>query len=77
MAAKLKVHGWHYIVVDIQWYEPGAKSRDYRKDAVLVMDDYQQRCRFPEAGRAGLRLKSGCSCLGGRFWTTRPAIYVG
>lgn len=40
MAAKLKDHGWQYIVVDIQWYEPGARNHDYRKDAVLVMDDY-------------------------------------
>ena len=39
MAAKLKSHGWEYIVVDIQWYEPGAKNHGYRKDAVLVMDD--------------------------------------
>jgi alpha-galactosidase len=40
MAANLKKFGWEYIVVDIQWYEPGAKSHDYRSDAVLVMDDY-------------------------------------
>jgi alpha-galactosidase len=40
MAANLKKFGWEYIVVDIQWYEPGAKSHDYRADAVLVMDDY-------------------------------------
>ena len=24
MAAKLKSHGWQYIVVDIQWYQPTA-----------------------------------------------------
>ena len=40
MAAHLKKFGWEYIVVDIQWYEPGAKTHDYRADAVLVMDDY-------------------------------------
>jgi len=40
MSAKLKSHGWQYIVVDIQWYEPGAKNHDYRQDAVLVMDDH-------------------------------------
>ena len=40
MAAKLKAHGWRYIIVDIQWYEPGAESHAYRSDAVLVMDDY-------------------------------------
>jgi hypothetical protein len=53
MAAKLKVHGWQYIVVDIQWYEPGATSQDYRKDAVLVMDDFGRLQpavnRFPSA----------------------------
>ncbi len=53
MAAKLKVHGWQYIVVDIQWYEPGAKSQDYRKDAILVMDGFGRLQpavnRFPSA----------------------------
>jgi len=34
MADKLKAHGWQYIVVDIQWYEPNAKDHAYRKDAV-------------------------------------------
>jgi alpha-galactosidase len=33
---KLKAHGWQYVVVDIQWYEPNAKSFDYRKDAKVV-----------------------------------------
>ena len=53
MAAKLKAHGWQYIVVDIQWYEPGAKDHGYRKDAVLTMDDYGRlqpaTNRFPSA----------------------------
>jgi alpha-galactosidase len=40
MAAKLKAHGWQYIVVDIQWYEPHAQSHSYRKDAVLTLDGY-------------------------------------
>lgn len=30
MARNLKEHGWEYIVVDIQWYEPGAVSDQYR-----------------------------------------------
>jgi hypothetical protein len=38
MAAHLKQHGWKYIVVDIQWYEPLASGWEYRKDAPLVMD---------------------------------------
>lgn len=40
MARDLKAHGWQYIVVDIQWYEPGATSHAYRQDAVLTMDAY-------------------------------------
>ena len=40
LAEKLKAFGWEYIVVDIQWYEPGAKNHDYRQDAVLVMDGF-------------------------------------
>ncbi len=53
MAAKLKAHGWQYIVVDIQWYEPHAQGHDYRKDAKLAMDEYGRLLpaleRFPSA----------------------------
>jgi hypothetical protein len=53
MATHLKASGWEYIVVDIQWYEPGAKSHDYRKDAQLVMDGFGRlqpaANRFPSA----------------------------
>lgn len=53
MAEHLKSFGWEYIVVDIQWYEPGAKSHDYRQDAVLVMDEFGRLQpapnRFPSA----------------------------
>jgi len=38
MAAKLKSHGWQYIVVDIQWYEPGSQGHDYRAGVELAMD---------------------------------------
>jgi hypothetical protein len=38
MAAKLKRHGWQYIVVDIQWSEPNPKTHGYRPNADLVMD---------------------------------------
>ncbi len=60
MAAHLKAHGWQYIVVDIQWYEPGAKSHDYRQDAVLTMDAFGRlqpaTNRFPSAeGGKGFR----------------------
>lgn len=53
MAAHLKAHGWEYIVVDIQWYEPGAESHAYRQDAVLEMDGFGRLQpapnRFPSA----------------------------
>lgn len=53
MADKLKAHGWQYIVVDIQWYEPDAKDHAYRKDAALTMDDFGRLQpavnRFPSA----------------------------
>ena len=53
MADRLKPFGWEYVVVDIQWYEPAAKSFDYRKGAPLVMDGYGRLLpapnRFPSA----------------------------
>ncbi len=53
MAEKLAAHGWQYIVVDIQWYEPNAKSYEYRKNARLVMDKFGRLLpavnRFPSA----------------------------
>jgi alpha-galactosidase len=38
MAEKLATHGWQYVVVDIQWYEPDAKGWEYRPGAKLEMD---------------------------------------
>jgi len=53
MAEKLKLHGWEYIVVDIQWYEPNAQSFNYRKNAELRMDEFGRLWpatnRFPSA----------------------------
>lgn len=53
MAKYLKEHGWEYIVVDIQWYEEGAKSSIYRPFVPLEMDDYSRLIpaanRFPSA----------------------------
>ena len=40
MAVNLRRHGWQYIVVDIQWYEPNATGFDYHKGAKLELDDY-------------------------------------
>lgn len=53
MAANLHRHGWEYIVVDIQWYEPHATGFDYRKDAPLTMDEWGRLTpatnKFPSA----------------------------
>lgn len=53
MAAHLKQHGWEYVVVDIQWYEPTADSADYHPFARLAMDEYGRLLpaanRFPSA----------------------------
>ncbi|MFT4177292.1 MAG: glycoside hydrolase family 27 protein [Luteolibacter sp.] len=53
MADKLKSHGWEYIVVDIQWYEPDSKGFKYRTGAPLVMDEWGRLLpaenRFPSA----------------------------
>jgi alpha-galactosidase len=53
MAAHLRVHGWQYMTVDIQWYEPNATGFDYRKGAKLTMDEYGNLQpapnRFPSA----------------------------
>ena len=57
MAAKLASHGWKYIVVDIQWYEPEANDFAYRAGARLAMDQYGRLLpasnRFP-SGFKGL-----------------------
>ncbi len=60
MAAHLRVHGWQYVVVDIQWYEPAATGYDYRKGAALALDAWGRlqpaQNRFPSAaGGEGFR----------------------
>jgi alpha-galactosidase len=60
MARHLKAFGWKYIVVDIQWYEPNAKSHTYRENAVLEMDGFGRLLpapnRFPSsANGAGFK----------------------
>ena len=53
MAEHLKQYGWEYIVVDIQWYEPGAESHEYRPFTELCMDEYSRLIpapnRFPSS----------------------------
>jgi len=38
MDKNLKAHGWQYITIDIQWYEPLAHTETYRPGAALVSD---------------------------------------
>lgn len=56
MAAKLKSHGWQYVVVDIQWSDPLAKPHGYRPNAELAMDEYGRLIpaanRFPSGFKA-------------------------
>lgn len=53
LAKHLKVFGWEYIIVDIQWYEPEAKSSCYSQFVPLEMDDYSRLIpsvkRFPSS----------------------------
>jgi hypothetical protein len=61
MAQHLKQHGWHYIVVDIQWSEPHPLANgSYRPEPELNMDAYGRLIpavtRFPSAaGGRGFR----------------------
>jgi aryl-phospho-beta-D-glucosidase BglC (GH1 family) len=73
MADKLKAHGWQYIVLDAQWFEPGAKSHEYRKDAVFALDGYGRLQpapnRFPSSadGRGFKALADHIHGLGLKF----------
>lgn len=53
MAKNLKQYGWEYIVVDIQWYEPNAKSHEYNPFTDLCIDEFSRvipaENRFPSA----------------------------
>ncbi len=53
MAKHLKKFGWEYVVVDIQWYEPKARSHEYNPFTELCMDEYSRLIpdpvRFPSA----------------------------
>jgi len=40
MAEHLAAHGWQYVVVDIQWYEPQSQGWDYARQARPVLDEY-------------------------------------
>ncbi|MGO4543416.1 glycoside hydrolase family 27 protein [Paenibacillus sp. 2TAB23] len=73
MAEHLKAFGWDYVVVDIQWYEPGANSSQYRAFVPLEMDEYSRLLpavnRFPSAaeGRGFKPLADYVHSLGLKF----------
>jgi hypothetical protein len=73
MAAHLKAHGWQYVVVDIQWYEPSSQGHEYREGAPLTMDGFGRLLpapnRFPSsANGAGFKpLADYVHSLGLRF----------
>jgi len=80
MAERLLPHGYDVFTIDIQWYEPGANSYDYRKGAALAMDEWGRLLpapnRFPSAANGagfkpladyvhGLGLKFGIHMMRG------------
>ena len=73
MAAHLKQQGWEYIVVDIQWSDPNARSHGYRPNAELAMDGYGRLIpaenRFPS-----IRRRPWLQTAGGLPSRARPEI---
>ncbi len=73
MARHMKSFGWEYIVCDIQWYEPRAKSTEYNSFYPLEMDEYSRLIpavnRFPSAtgGRGFATLAEYIHGLGLKF----------
>jgi len=73
MAEHLKDYGWDTVVVDIQWYEPGANSAYYRSFVPLEMDEYSRLLpavnRFPSTsdGRGFKPLADEVHSLGLKF----------
>ncbi|MBO9718167.1 MAG: hypothetical protein J7507_15535, partial [Pseudoxanthomonas sp.] len=48
MATRLKPHGWQYLTVDIQWYQPTSRGHSYEVGARLTMDGYGRLQPAPE-----------------------------
>jgi len=73
MAKHLLPYGWEYVIVDIQWYEPTAKSSIYNAFAPLEMDAYARLMpavnRFPSAagGKGFTPLGEKIHALGLKF----------
>lgn len=57
MSKHLLKFGWNTIVVDIQWYEPNARSHGYNDNADLLLDGFGRQLpvpgRFPSAAPDG------------------------
>ena len=53
LARELRPHGYDVFTIDVQWYEPGANSYQYRSGAPLTMDEWGRLTpavnRFPSA----------------------------
>lgn len=53
MAERLLRHGWQYIVVDIQWYEPQSTGWNYSPNPKPVLDEYGRllpvEAKFPSS----------------------------
>jgi hypothetical protein len=73
MAKYMKEFGWEYIVCDIQWYEPKAKSTEYNHFYPLEMDAYSRLIpapnRFPssEGGKGFKPISDYVHSLGLKF----------
>ncbi len=73
MAKNMKQFGWEYIVCDIQWYEPQAKSTEYNNFFPLEMDEYSRLIpavnRFPSAkdGKGFIEISDYVHSLGLKF----------
>jgi len=85
MAQKLLPSGYDIFTVDIQWYEPNAKSYEYRKDAELTMDEYETIPIARSRGRAsGVRSQTAsrrsitwrCSTPRTRRWRSHSTCRV-
>ncbi|WP_448630294.1 alpha-galactosidase [Cellulomonas soli] len=53
MAERLLPHGWDTVVVDIDWYDPTARSHGYNEDAPFTLDAFGRQLpaenRFPSS----------------------------
>lgn len=73
MASRLLPFGWDTVVVDIQWYDPTARSHGYNDDAPLLLDSFgihqPAPNRFPSAadGSGFTSLAARVHDLGLRF----------